>query len=186
MDERAAIQALQAGDIAGLEALVRAHQLTAIRAAALITRDRALAEDVVQSAFLRAYERIDQFDSARPFRPWFMTMVVRDATKARRRRARAVPLAEGGEATLLLLALADPTTLPADAAEREETRLAIWAALGTLPDAQREVIIQRYFLGLSEAEMAGQQAVPKGTIKWRLAAARARLRVLLRPLEQER
>ncbi len=61
--------------------LVRRHQVEALRVAVLITRDRALAEDIVQAAFLRAYERIDQFDADRPFAPWFLRGVVRDAVK---------------------------------------------------------------------------------------------------------
>ncbi len=61
--------------------LVRRHQVEALRVAVLITRDRALAEDIVQAGFLRAYERIDQFDADRPFAPWFLRGVVRDAVK---------------------------------------------------------------------------------------------------------
>ena len=59
----------------------------AIRAAYLIVRDRALAEDLVQTAFLRAYDRIGQFDPSRPFAPWFLRSVVNDAVKAAMRRA---------------------------------------------------------------------------------------------------
>ncbi len=184
MDERAAIAALQRGDIGGLEALVRDHQLAAVRAAALITRDRALAEDVVQQAFVRVYERRAQFDAARPFRPWFMTMVVRDATKALRGRARVVPLDDPGAAAPLLALLRDPAALPEEVVEAAETRAAIGAALAALPAAQREAVVLRYFLGLGEAELAARQAVPAGTIKWRLSAARTRLRALLRPQEE--
>jgi DNA-directed RNA polymerase specialized sigma24 family protein len=54
MDERRAVERLKTGDIGGLEALVRSHQTRAVRAAYLILRDRALAEDVVQAAFVRA------------------------------------------------------------------------------------------------------------------------------------
>lgn len=56
MDEREAIQRLKGGDISGLEALVHAHQVRAVRAAYLVTRDLAVAQDVVQAAFVRAYE----------------------------------------------------------------------------------------------------------------------------------
>ncbi len=62
MDERAAVERLKGGDIGGLEWLVRRHHTRAVRAAYLIVRERTLAEDVVQSAFVRAYERIGQFD----------------------------------------------------------------------------------------------------------------------------
>ena len=82
MEERRAVERLKTGDIGGLEALVRSHQTRAVRAAYLILRDRALAEDVVQAAFVRAYERIASFDEGRPFGPWFMKVVVNDAIKA--------------------------------------------------------------------------------------------------------
>jgi len=58
-DEQAAIAQLRAGEIAGLAALLQAYQLPAIRTAYMIVRDRSLAEDITQSAFIRAYERID-------------------------------------------------------------------------------------------------------------------------------
>ena len=82
MDERQAIEHLQRGDIRGLEALVRLHQVRAIRTAYLFTRERQLAQDIVQAAFLRAYERIGQLDPHRPFGPWFLTSVLHDAIKA--------------------------------------------------------------------------------------------------------
>ena len=63
MDEREAIDRLKDGDIGGLEELVR-HQFRAIRAAYLVTGSRDLAEDVVQSAFLRALR------ANRPVRFW--------------------------------------------------------------------------------------------------------------------
>ena len=92
MEEREAIARLKRGDIGGLEPLVRAHYVPVVRAAYLITRDHGLAEDIVQAAFVRAYERIGQFDAGRPFAPWFLRGVVNDATKLAARRARQVPL----------------------------------------------------------------------------------------------
>jgi len=184
MEEQEAIVRLKQGDIDGLEALVRQHQVQAVRTAYLITRDRAMAEDIVQAAFLRAYERISQFDARRPFGPWFLRSVANDAIKAATRRKYLVSLetsAEGGDRSLEDL-LADPTPRPASLVETIETREAVWAALGKLPPAQRAAIVLRYYLGLSEAEMATELACPPGTVKWRLHAARNRLRTLLRHL----
>ncbi|HVB63713.1 MAG TPA: RNA polymerase sigma factor [Nitrolancea sp.] len=99
MDEREAIARLQRGDIAGLEALVARYQTEATRVAQLITRNRALAEDVVQSAFVRVYERIEQFDASRPFAPWFFRIVSNDAINAAQRSSRQISLTarpEGG------------------------------------------------------------------------------------------
>ncbi len=88
MDERRAIERLKEVDPGGLEVLVKSHQVRAVRAAYLICRDRPLAEDVVQSAFVKAYERIGTFEAGRPFGPWFTRMVVNDAIKAASRRER--------------------------------------------------------------------------------------------------
>lgn len=184
MDERQAIKRLRQGDINGLEELVRRYELPAVRTAYLITRDYPLAEDVVQTAFVRAYERIDQFDPQRPFGPWFLQGIVHDALKAATRQARHVPLGGPGEGDELAhidrLVNLDPSA--EELVEQAETREAVQAALAQLSPHQRAAIVQRYYLGLSEADMARAQHCPPGTIKWRLHAARARLRVLLQAL----
>jgi len=177
MEEQEAIARLKRGDIGGLEALVRKYQVQAVRAAYLVTRDRTLAEDIVQTAFLRAYERFGQFDAGRPFGPWFLRSVVNDAVKAVTRGKRQISL----ETSSLAGLLADPNPGPAEVAEAADLRQTVWDALGKLPPAQRAAIVLRYYLGLSEAEMAEQLACPPGTVKWRLHAARKRLRRLLRP-----
>lgn len=184
MEEQQAIARLKEGDIGGLETLVRMHQVRAVRAAFLVTRDRALAESIVQEAFLRAYERIHQFESGRPFSPWFLRGVINDAIKAAQRRQRFVSLdADAGESeTPLLNLFADEESDPADLLEAADTREAVWEALNRLSPAQRAAIVQRYYLGMSEAEMAEEAESPHGTIKWRLHAARKRLRTLLHPL----
>jgi len=156
------------------------YHTRAVRAADLIVRDTALAEDVVQSAFVRAYERIGQFDSRRPFGPWFMRVVVNDAVKAVSRGEPKVSFYEKG-AEDLLARLADPGGGPHEMAEEAETRRRVWRAMGELPPTQRAVIVQRYYLGMSEAEMAQSSESPPGTIKSRLHAARKALSKLLRP-----
>jgi RNA polymerase sigma-70 factor (ECF subfamily) len=179
MDERRAIARLKQGDIGGLEYLVRAYQVRAVRAAALITHDHELAEDIAQAAFIRAYERIHQFDAARPFGPWFLRSVVNDAVKAIT-RARPHPSLDSAlpeDSTTLI----DPAPNPDDLIEQADTQAAIWDALAHLPPEQRAAVVLRYYLGLSEAEIAEAQECPRGTVKWRLHAARDRLRALLLP-----
>ncbi len=184
MDERQALAALKQGQVAGLETLVQLYQLRALRAAYLVLGDRALAEDVVQSAFLRAYDRIGQFDAGRPFGPWFLRSVVNAAIKAGARQARLVPLDDGGEddddhAAALASRLADSAPGPAAQAESGDTHAAVWRAWGRLTPAQRGAVVLRYYLDLSESEMAARLQRSPGTIKWTLHAARQRLRGLL-------
>ena len=87
MEERQAIARLQRENISGLELLVRRSQVQAVRATYRIVRDQHLAEDTVLAAFVRAYERIHQFDPTRPFGPWFLLSMVHDAIKSAGRRA---------------------------------------------------------------------------------------------------
>jgi len=130
MEEQEAIARLKRGDIGGLEALVRRYQVRAVRTAYLITHDRALAEDIVQAAFLRAYERIGQFDAGRSFGPWFLRSVVNDAVKAAARRKRQVSLKASpeGEGASLADLLADPAPGPDDLVEAAELRRIVWDA----------------------------------------------------------
>lgn len=182
MNEHQAITRLKRGDIDGLEALVRLHQLRAIRTAYLITRDRALAEDVVQAAFMRVYERIHQFDNSRPFAPWFLRIVTNDAVKAAQRHERFVPLDTPSDAEHTLADLLSSNAAgPADAVEAAELHQAVWTALGELSVDQRAVVVRRYYLDMSETEMVDDLDVPHGTIKSRLRAARQRLRTMLQP-----
>lgn len=179
-EEREAVERLKRGDAGGLEALVRRHHDRAVGAAYLVVRDRGLAEDVAQGAFVRAFEKIRGFDPERPFAPWFMRIVVNGAVEAARRRGRVASreVADGEE---LLVRLADPGAGPHEAAERAESRRRVWRALEQLPPAQRAAVVQRYYLGMTEAEMAEGGSSPAGTIKSRLSAARKGLSKLLRP-----
>ncbi len=186
MEERPAIARLRRGDISGLETLVQLYQLKAVRAAYLILRDRAAAEDIVQSAFLRVHDRIHQYDPERPFEPWFMRIVINDAVKAAHRGKRQVSMETPivGDADDLTLAdlLADPSPEPADEVERLDIQQAVWAAMGKLSPKQRAVAVMRYYLGYGENEMASTLTIPVGTVKWRLHAARERLQHLLTPV----
>ncbi len=186
VDEKQAIARLKQGDLGGLEALVRMYQLQAVRAACMIVGDRDLAEDIVQNAFIRAGERIEQFDARRPFGPWFTRSVVNDAVKAANRQKRMVSLdQETGEGLwdqIYPKNLVDPQALPEEQVECKETARTVWQALQKLPPNQRAVIILRYYLDMREDEMTAELHSPPGTIKWWLYAARQRLAKLLRPL----
>jgi RNA polymerase sigma-70 factor (ECF subfamily) len=183
MDDAEAIQRLRRGDVAALEVLVQRYQLRAARAAFLVVRDRELAQDVVQSAFLRVFERSGRsFDSTRPFGPWFMKLVLNDALKAANRRSREVHLVDSVSDNR---AAADPELHPELAFDLAETADEIWEALGALSLAQRVAIVQRYYLELTEAEIAAALDCPPTTIKARLHAARERLRTLLRAVSND-
>jgi RNA polymerase sigma-70 factor (ECF subfamily) len=178
MAEAEALACLQQGDIDGLAWLVERYQVRAIRAAFLIVHDEGLAREVVQTAFLRLYERIGQFDEERPFAPWFFRIVVNDALKAIRHHKRLdswEDLAQAGEA-----ALQAHLPSPEESLLASLQREAVWQALQQLTPGQRAAVVMRYYLDMSEQEMSEELHVAPGTVKWRLHQARQRLSNLLR------
>jgi RNA polymerase sigma-70 factor (ECF subfamily) len=186
MDETKAIARIKRGDLAGVELLVRYYQAKAVQAAYLVVRDRPLAEDVVQAAFLKAVERIDQFDDSRPFGPWFLRSVVNAAIDASQQQKRLLPLEREArdEATTLADWLTSDAPYPEELVEMREVRLEVRKALDALSPEQRAAVVLRHFLEMSEAEMTDTLHRPPSTIKWWLHTARKRLRELLRPTWQ--
>jgi RNA polymerase sigma-70 factor (ECF subfamily) len=175
MDEKQSIQQLKDGDIRGLEFLVARYQVKAVRTAYLITRDAGLAEDIVQDAFLQACRAIHGFDPTRSFEPWFMRSVANASVKALQRSARQVELVDD-ESFAELIERVESVEAQVESAQIQDQ---IWDAMQKLSPRQRAVIVQRYFLEMSEAEMAEDSGTAAGTVKWLLNAARERLRGIL-------
>jgi RNA polymerase sigma-70 factor (ECF subfamily) len=91
MDDRELARLARGGDLDAYEMLLRRYQADAQRVAFFTLRQREEAEDAVQEAFVRAWDRLDRFDVERPFRPWLLKIVTneaRDRSRARSRRDR--------------------------------------------------------------------------------------------------
>ena len=174
MNDQREMERLRQGDIAALGTLVDRYQTRALRAAYLVTHDLALSEDVVSGAFLRVFERADQYDPNRPFGPWFYRIVVNDAIKAVQRRDRTTTLDRTET-----IRRQDDSTDPEAAAALNEDRRAVRNALAQLTPSQRGAVVMRYFLDLSESEMVERTGRTRGTVKRHLHDARARLKRLL-------
>jgi RNA polymerase sigma-70 factor (ECF subfamily) len=177
MNDLHAIRRLKSGDIGGLELLVARYQAKAIRTAFLVTHDEPMAEDVVQDVFVRFFERADCFDETRPFGPYFMRSVVNTALNMVQREKKGNCFRE--EDASELEALLDKAASIDDQVESANLNRQILEALSKLPPRQRAVIVQRYYLEMSEKEMAEALDAPTGTVKWLLNKARNRLRSLL-------
>ncbi len=186
LEEQQTITRLKQGDLSGMETLVHCYQVQAVYAAYLIVRDLPLAEDIVQSAFLRAAQKIHQFDDRRPFKGWFLRSVVNAAIKEARKQQRFVPLDEPQEEEIgsMLGWLSNPDAGPEKIIETEETRQAVWEALAQLSAEQRAAIVMRHFLEMNETEMTEKLHRPLTTIRWWLRTARKRLRDMLQPFWQ--
>jgi len=154
------------------------HQVKAVRTAYLITRDLGLAEDIVQDSFIQAFRAIRGFDATRPFEPWFLRSVVNASVKTMQKSARQVQVGDEADEALLV-ELAQRVESVESQVESIEVQNQIWDAMQKLSPRQRAVVVQRYFLEMSEKEMAEEAGSAVGTVKWMLNAARERLRGLL-------
>ncbi len=170
------IEVAKDGDIHAYGDLVERYREVAFRTAYLITRSSAEAEDAAQDAFVKAYYALGRFRPDAAFRPWILRIVTNEARNrvrsATRRHGLALRLAEhrpSGEA--------GPS--PEAATLERETRRALLTALGSLREIDRIVIAYRYFLELTESEIATALGVRPGTVKSRLSRGLARLRAAL-------
>lgn len=148
---------------------MRRYQDLAFRVACLITGDREEAHDAVQTAFIKALHSLGSFRDGSPFRPWLLRIVSNEAKNRVRSSVRRAtgPLDEG------IVSLAPS---PEELAERTEQQRELLTAIRLLSEQDQQIIAYRYFLDLSEPEMADLLDCPRGTVKSRLSRATSRLR----------
>jgi RNA polymerase sigma-70 factor (ECF subfamily) len=195
VDEVALVRAVAGGSEDALSALYDRH-VGGVHAVALrLTGDRGLSEEVVQETFLALWNRAELFDPAVASLGTWLRAIARnravDRLRAIGRRPALVPLPgerEPGESRGGLERLgAEPVVIggagrdpdPVMAAEAASVREAIGAALATMPDVERTVIVLAYREGLTQQEIAQRLDWPLGTVKTRTRRALARLRELL-------
>jgi RNA polymerase sigma factor (sigma-70 family) len=167
---------LRAGDRAAVGVLYDRFSRPAFALARRVLADDTLAEDVLQDVFLAVWRDPGAFDAARGgLGSWLMTLVHHKAVDAVRReqshRRRQARLAED-------LALAEPTEVR-DVDEEADARAVgerVRAALGRLPDAQRQALTLAYYGGFTQREVAALTQAPLGTVKTRMLAGMRRLR----------
>jgi RNA polymerase sigma-70 factor (ECF subfamily) len=166
--ERALIDAAQGGSEPAVEELFKRHWPDTHRAAYLIVRDAAAAEDIAQEAFLSALSALGRFDRRRPFSPWLHRIAVNRAIDWS--RARTVR-SEVAASPALLDAIGSEPPLDEALGDFGEVE----AALGALPAEQRAVVVLRYLLEYTPGEIARMLDLPRGTINSRLRRGLDRL-----------
>lgn len=171
--ERELVQLARRGDSAAWGRLVSQHQEPAFRLAYLLLGDPDDAQDVAQEAFIRAWQALDRFDTQRPLRPWLLRIVSNLAHNRQRSIGRYL-------AALARFSQENPDAFHAgDNSFSSDDSAALWQALQKVKSQYRAVIYLRYFLDLSEAEMAEVLDVAQGTIKSRLHRALNQLREII-------
>ena len=171
------------GDEAAFGALVRRHVRSAHATALVVLGDEADAEDAVQDAFITALRKLEDCRPEEKFRPWLLTIVRNRAIDLRRRhrvrRADSLDaLGEGGGSAGSggEPAIASPAGGPLRDAERADARAHLAAALATLTDVRREVVVLHDLEGWSHREIGQHLGLAEGTVRAHLFWARRDLR----------
>ncbi len=180
VEELALVTAAKAGDIGAFEDLVRRYDRNVFRIAQHITQNREDAEDVVQDAFLKAYQNLPQFQMQSKFYTWLVRIAVNEALmKLRKRRPeRFVSLDEDvqTEEDSMPREIADWTPNPEQQYNQAELKDILGKTIQGLPAGFRTVFVLRDVEGLSTEETAEALELSIPAVKSRLLRARLQLR----------
>jgi RNA polymerase sigma-70 factor (ECF subfamily) len=157
--------------------LLRRYDQRLYRVARAVLRDDAEAEDVVQEAWVRAFQHLHQYAGRACFSTWLTRIAMYEAWARARRRKKLVPIAPGpdAEAHPMNESISGASDPEREAAEREATS-ALEAAIEALPESYRSVFVLRGLEGLSTAEAAECLDLTPEAVKTRLHRARNLLR----------
>jgi RNA polymerase sigma-70 factor, ECF subfamily len=172
------VQAL-AGSQSAFEQIVRRYQRPVVSLIARMTGDRALAEDLAQETFVKAFRSLAAFDTTRRLSSWFFRIAHNTAIDAIR-RSRPPPASIDATHIASAAGLNELATPPEpDPVERQELGRALEAALGQLRPDQRAAIVLRYENGLSFDEIGTVLGIPEVTARSHVHRARKELARLL-------
>lgn len=154
--------------------MVRQHQEGVFRLAYLLLGDPDEAADVAQDTFIRAYRKLDRFDTQRPLRPWLLRIASNLARNRQRANGRY-------KSALQRAARESPARVasPHQIVARREASQILWEAMHHLDTTQQEIIYLRFFLALPVKETAQALDIAEGTVKSRLSRALDRLREVI-------
>jgi RNA polymerase sigma-70 factor (ECF subfamily) len=153
---------------ARFQALCKTLRPDLLRFAFWLSRDLALAEDVVQETMLRAWKARDSLLDEAAAKPWFLTIIRREYARTFERKR--LPTVDVDE----LIAREEPTLATSQDQDLAEVR----AALFKLPDEYREPLVLQVLMGYSTAEIAAELELSNAAVLTRLFRARKQLRTL--------
>jgi RNA polymerase sigma-70 factor, ECF subfamily len=179
-EESTLVEAARAGDMGAFEALVRRYDRNVFRIAQHITQNREDAEDVVQDAFLKAYQNLGQFQGQSKFYTWLVRIAVNEALMRLRRRRpdRMVSIDEDvqTEEDSIPREIADWSPNPEQRYSQAELKEILSKTIQGLPPSFRTVFVLRDVEGLSTEETSAALDLSVPAVKSRLLRARLQLR----------
>jgi RNA polymerase sigma-70 factor (ECF subfamily) len=180
LSDEALLTALGVGDQQAAAAFVRRFQHVVYGLAATIVGDSALAEDVAQEAFARAWRHAEAFDPRRGSVKGWLLVITRNLAIDALRLHRPSPT--DPDAVIALLGAGGGSGPgPDDRAVQSEERRVLHRALEQLTMPQRRAVVLSVFGGRSASEIAASEGIPLGTAKTRIRDGLLRLRGLVAP-----
>lgn len=177
LPDEAVVQRIRGGETALFEILMRRYNQRLYRVTRSILRNDAEAEDVMQEAYVRAYEHLHQFAGKAKFSTWLTKIAVYEALGRLRRSGRTEDFDSISEMSVHTMAkVTADTPNPERQAYDHELRLVLEGAIDALPESYRSVFVLRVVEGLSVAETAACLDVGAETVKTRFHRARSFLR----------
>lgn len=170
------VERIKAGDTALYEIIMRRYNQRLYRVARAILRDDAEAEDVMQDAYIQAFQHVDQFAGRAPFSAWLTRIAVHAALARLRLRNRSQQMKDTEQDGELLMN-ADQTSLdPEQSASRAELAHLLEEAVLGLPEQYRTVVMLRDLEEMSTSETAAALDLTEQNVKVRLHRGHAMMR----------
>jgi len=170
------------GDTAMFELLMRRYNQLVYRAARAILREDTEAEDVMQEAYVRAYQNLRQFAGRSKFSTWICRIAINEALKRRRRGSlyQEPPMSDDEDRPMGQMdQFVSPAPDPEQQASSEETRRLLENAIEALPEMYRTVFVLREVEDLDTQNTAQALDIAEDAVKTRLRRARVTLRKYL-------
>ena len=184
-DEQCLIEACRSGTTEAFGVLVRRYQDRLYPTVFRLTGCAEEAQDLLQEAFLRAFQRLDRFHGESSFYTWIYRIAVNLALSGRRRRRSVLRLDDGRHGPPVDPSGDPDETDPSAPLERAERDRQIQDALNALAPDHRAVVVMKEYDGLRYEEIGAVLGIPVGTVRSRLHRARGELRERLRALIDE-
>jgi RNA polymerase sigma-70 factor (ECF subfamily) len=162
------VDRVRAGDTALYEIIMRRYNQRLYRVARAIVRDDGEAEDVMQAAYVSAYEHLGQFAGRAPFSTWLTRIAVHEALQRLRKRGRLDQLDDPEDGDGPGANMAETSPDPEQVTTRAELRQLLEEAILDLPEQYRAVLVLRDVEELSTAETADALNLTEENVKVRL------------------
>lgn len=175
VNEAQLIEQAQNGDRNAYSELVRAHAQGVMNVTYRMCGDAQISEDAAQEAFIRAWQNLSSYHPQTSLRNWLYRIAVNAATDMLRKEKRILP------DDISDLHLTDGQLGPESQVSLNERTALVQAAIRSLPDASRAVLVLREYEDLSYQEISSILDIPVGTVMSRLNYARKLLKTKLEP-----